>query len=359
MSITTFVRASNKIGADSSPLRAGIVGAGLMGRWHAHASTHEGGLLVGIADSNPDAALALASRHGVPAFSSAAELLTLAHPDVLHVCTPLSTHEELAEHAIGAGVHVIVEKPLTDDAEVTDRLYSLASERGVLLAPVHQHLFQDGVLKTIRNLPSLGRIVHAHALFCSAGAGDVEQVARTGDRIVAEILPHPLSLFEALWPGSMERAQWETTRPGAGELRAETQVRQTTLSLVVSMNARPPRAGMWIGGTRASVELDLFHGFALSEAGSVSRFNKAARPLSLGARMFLTAAANIGRRVLARTPAYPGLNGLVGNFYYAVQHDRPSPIPRETAIAVAHSRERILAAVGLNMRTQATPASCS
>jgi hypothetical protein len=124
-------------------------------------------------------------------------------------------------------------------------------------------------------------------------------------------------------------------------------VGRTVFGILVSMSARPTRAGVWLAGTRASVDLDFFHGFALREPGAVSRFRKMARPLDVGARLALTAAHNLGRRALLRAPAYPGLNELVRAFYEAIALGAACPIPPQAAIAVAHARERIVAAAGL------------
>ena len=300
-----------------------------------------------VADGNGDAADRLAERYAARRFESIVELLSCTAPDVVHVCTPLGTHQRLAELAIDAGAHVLVEKPLTESAEAAERLYARAVERRVLVAPVHQYLFQAGVVETVRRLPLLSEVLHAQAVFCSAGAGTGRELEARGDAVVSDILPHPLSLFEALWPGALARAEWTAVWPGVGELRAQARVGRTTLAILVSMSARPTRAALWLAGSRGSVELDFFHGFALRERGGVSRLRKAARPFTLGARLIATAASNLGRRALAGAPAYPGLNELVRSFYQAVQDGRPAPITPGSAIAVARSREQIMVAAGL------------
>jgi predicted dehydrogenase len=80
---------------------------------HSHAARVAGGRLVAIASSSPERAEAAARRYG---FDSAAEtveaLLEDESIDVVHICTPNSTHAVLARAVIAAGKHVICEKPL-------------------------------------------------------------------------------------------------------------------------------------------------------------------------------------------------------------------------------------------------------
>jgi predicted dehydrogenase len=331
--------------AHRAGVSAAIVGAGLMGRWHAHAIRQAGGRVVGVVDTDPRAANALAARIATTAFTDIDGLLSAVQPDVLHICTPLVTHEALTDRAIQAGLHALVEKPLTDDVATTERLCRLAERQGVLLVPVHQYLFQDGVLRTHRSLSSLGRLVHIQAVFCSAGAGDGAVTEASGDRVAAEILPHPLSLFELILPGSMPLARWRVTRPAAGELRLQTCAGDTTLSVLISMSGRPTRADLWVLGTLGSAYLDLFHGFALREPGRVSRLRKAARPFDVAGRLGFAAAANLGRRSLTREYAYPGLDELVRRLYRAISVGGPAPISAASVAAVARSRERALAAM--------------
>jgi predicted dehydrogenase len=326
-----------------------IVGAGLMGRWHAHAAARAGGRVTAVVDRDVTAAARLARRYGAWHGQSVDELVITARPDVLHVCTPLASHVAIAHRAIDAGIHVLVEKPLADRPETAEHLYALAADRGVLLAPVHQYVFQDGVQRVVTSWAALGQPLYLDATFYSAGAGEGIALERNGDRIAAEILPHPLSLFEAFVPGVLTGLSWQVCRSEVGELRAWAKHQSTTLCIVVSMSARPTRAELRVAGTDGSVMLDLFHGFAVPEAAAVSRVRKAWRPIDVGLRLTGTAAINLARRATRREPAYPGLNALVRSFYQAVQAGLPGPIPANAAIAVERARAAILTAAGLDV----------
>ncbi len=63
----------------------------------------------------------------------------LGRPDVdaVDVCTPNSSHEEIAIAAANAGKHVLVEKPMACTTEEADRMIEAARHGGVVLMPAH------------------------------------------------------------------------------------------------------------------------------------------------------------------------------------------------------------------------------
>ncbi|MGH9949964.1 MAG: Gfo/Idh/MocA family protein, partial [Pyrinomonadaceae bacterium] len=176
-------------------IRAGIVGAGLMGRWHADAVKKAGGEVVGVADFDLTKAEALAGKYSnAPAFANVEEMLSEQKIDVLHVCSPTESHADVSEIAINAGVHLLVEKPVAETANATVKLYEMAAKNNTLLCPVHQFVFQNGVEKAKRRLQRIGQIVHVEANICSAGGIGFD--GKHLNEIANNILPHPLSLIQ-------------------------------------------------------------------------------------------------------------------------------------------------------------------
>ncbi|HET9582145.1 MAG TPA: Gfo/Idh/MocA family oxidoreductase [Gemmatimonadota bacterium] len=322
-------------------IRTAIVGAGLMGRWHADAAVRSGGRVVAVVDLRPERARALAAATGVaPAASSLAEV-DLAEVDVVHVCTPTPTHAELARSILMAGCPALVEKPLAADAAETEGLLKLAEERGRLLCPVHQYVFQHGVARVAGGLDRLGTIRHVEVTICSAGAEGLAGEGRDG--IAGEILSHPLSLLARLFDWPLEDLPWHVMRPAAGEIRAVACAGGGTIEIFVSMSARPARSTLAILGEAGSAHADLFHGYAFFERGGASRGRKLARPFSLAGRTLLMGGSNLARRAARREPAFPGLRELVGRCYTAVRGSAlPGPIPPGETLAVARARDTIL-----------------
>ena len=119
----------------TTPIRAGLIGAGFIGGVHAHAIRSAGGVLTRVADSTPEQALHEARRLGaVAAAESAAALVASDDVDVVHICTPNATHAELAQLAIAHGKAVVCEKPLATSLDDAERLVSAARQAGLVNA---------------------------------------------------------------------------------------------------------------------------------------------------------------------------------------------------------------------------------
>jgi predicted dehydrogenase len=116
----------------NQPLRAAVIGLGFVGPFHVDAIRRAGyGDVVALVGANPERTAARATALGVPyATTDAEEVFANADVDVVHVCTPNDSHVELAERALLAGKHVVVEKPLALNAADARRLVELAAERG-------------------------------------------------------------------------------------------------------------------------------------------------------------------------------------------------------------------------------------
>src|SRR5947208_9804127 len=107
---------------------------------------------------------------------------------------------------------------MTPNCAETERLYKLAAAHKVLLCPVHQFPFQRGVRSAFEQFGRIGQLRHFEATFCSAGGADRSREEL--DDIVAEILPHPLSLMELFAPGSLREKSLIVSHPSPGDVRA-------------------------------------------------------------------------------------------------------------------------------------------
>lgn len=323
-------------------MRVGIIGAGLMGRWHADAARRAGARVVAVVDLDEARAQALANRHpGAEARADGKRLLAEGRLDVAHVCTPLESHAVLAETAMEAGISVLVEKPLATDLSATRLLTARARETGTRLCPVHQFPFQRGFRRALAGLRTAGPLRHVEMTICSAG-GTGRDEAGLHD-LIAEVLPHPLSMTKALLPRGLKSCDWCVACHRAGEAHLHGRAGDVSVEVLLSMASRPTENSLRMRCENGTWEVDLFHGFGVLLPGGVSRRRKITLPFERATRILGHAASNLAGRALRREPAYPGLRTLVQEFYSAVRGEREPPISLEESEEIAGARDEILA----------------
>jgi len=121
----------------SKTLRAGVVGAGVFGGFHAKKYVElDGVTLVGIYDLQPARAAEMAAPLGARAFPDLASLL--AEVDVVTIASPATEHASEALTALKAGKSVYLEKPLATTLEDADAIVAEAAARGLQVAVGHQ-----------------------------------------------------------------------------------------------------------------------------------------------------------------------------------------------------------------------------
>jgi len=325
-----------------SDIKVGIVGAGLMGRWHAHASNRLDARLVAITDQDPTAARSLSKRfQKASTYPDITRLLETSSIDVLHICTPPASHTDLIYRALNSGIHVLVEKPVTPTATETEKLLSLAEQQGVILCPVHQFAFQQGVVDALHVLADLGEVLRVSFRTHSAGAEGMDQ--KLADGVIADILPHPLSVLQVLFPGCLARSSdWQPIRVRSGELQLTGKIDGMGINIDISMNARPTRCEMDVACSRGRIYLNFFHGYSVVEKGTVSRWQKVIQPLRYSSKEWIVATGNLMTRLINNEPAYPGLRTLIGEFYQSIQEGSESPVLPGDVQELAELRDRLI-----------------
>jgi predicted dehydrogenase len=113
----------------------GVIGAGLFGENHALVYSRLPGVeLVAVCDQNEARAREVAERYGARAyFTDYAQLL--ANPDIqaVSIATPDFAHAEIALAAVGAGKHILCEKPLATTVAEAQAIVDAAAQANVKL----------------------------------------------------------------------------------------------------------------------------------------------------------------------------------------------------------------------------------
>ncbi len=315
-----------------------IVGAGLMGQWHARTVRSLGHRVVYVVDPDAARGSALARRVGATWVADLSANV-LAGADAAHVCTPASAHADALRLVVEHCQLAICEKPLAPSALDAYALHTLASQRGALLVPVHQFLFQRGFLALQQALTTLGPVVSIDAVAYTAGADHRDAAAR--EMVAMDVLPHPVSMVERLCPGLAAAASLHVALGREGEVRVVLSGDSVSVGMAISCRARPPINMLRVTTESATIHLDLFHGFCWSENPRSGRAGKLLRPFASAWNQQAAAAGNLLTRIATRESAYPGLRELLRRSYAAIDGSVPPPITPAESLAVSAGVSRI------------------
>lgn len=175
----------------------GVVGCGRWGR-NLVRNFRELGSLAAVCDRNADAREACAGGEGgTPAFADADELVRSGEVDAVAIATPSESHAAIAEAAIGAGLHVFVEKPMTTDLAAARSLAAAAGAAGLRLATGHLLLYHPAfqALAGLAEGGRLGEVRNIAASRLNAGAH------AAGEDALWEFAPHDVAMVLSLAGG--------------------------------------------------------------------------------------------------------------------------------------------------------------
>jgi predicted dehydrogenase len=148
-------------------VRIAVIGAGLIGAKHVdYVVACPDTDLVAIADPDP-AARVMAEANGAKWWADVSEMLGAGGIDGAIVATPTALHEPIGLACVDAGVHAIIEKPISHTLASADRLNAAAEAKGVRLLTGHHRRYNPWVAEAQRLIRegALGRIVGVSAMW--------------------------------------------------------------------------------------------------------------------------------------------------------------------------------------------------
>ncbi|MEB7585122.1 oxidoreductase [Serratia rubidaea] len=148
-------------------LRVGLVGYGYASKtFHAPLIAGTPGLELAAVVSS-DAGKVHADWPALPVVSEPQALFNDPTLDLIVIPTPNDTHYPLAQQALAAGKHVVVDKPFTVTLSQAHALQQQAQQRGLLLSVFHNRRWDSDflTLKTLLQEGSLGEVVYFESHF--------------------------------------------------------------------------------------------------------------------------------------------------------------------------------------------------
>ena len=191
-------------------------GSHIFGAAHAPALEALGAEVVGLYDLHRAGAEAVGAPRGWPVVDSLDELLAV-DADLAVIASPHPLHAQLAERALAAGMHVLVEKPLAARPSEAQRIAEAARAAGRLAAVALQHRFR-------------AEVEAARSIVAAGGIGDLHRA------VVVATYPKRASYYTA--------APWRGTWAGEGGGVLLNQG-QHDLDTLVHVAGMPSRVAGW------------------------------------------------------------------------------------------------------------------
>lgn len=134
-----------------SKLRAAVIGVGYLGHFHAQKyALLEEAELAGVVDADPERARTIATALHTRPYTDYRELL--GSIDVASIVVPTEHHHRVAQDCLEAGVHILLEKPVTETRTQAEELIALAERKRLVFQVGHLERFNPAVVEVQRLL---------------------------------------------------------------------------------------------------------------------------------------------------------------------------------------------------------------
>lgn len=166
--------------------RIGVIGTGYLGQYHAEKYASMGAVdLVGVVDIDAARASEIACRNCTRAYTDYRELI--GRVDAVSIVTPAPLHFEIGEAMLNAGVHVLVEKPISTSLEEARALIDLAESRRLILQVGHLERFNPALVAA-QDMINKPMFIESHRLGIYSGRS-------TDVSVVLDIMIHDIDVI--------------------------------------------------------------------------------------------------------------------------------------------------------------------
>jgi predicted dehydrogenase len=171
------------------PIRTAVIGVGYLGRFHAQKyAAVPVSRLAAVVDTRADARDAVAGELGCRAVADYREIL--GEVDAVSIATTTPLHFPIAQDCLERGVHVLVEKPITETPEQARTLIETAARRGCVLQVGHLERFNSAIL-ALEGTLGTPRFIESHRLAPFKERG-------TDVNVVLDLMIHDIDLIQSL-----------------------------------------------------------------------------------------------------------------------------------------------------------------
>jgi predicted dehydrogenase/nucleoside-diphosphate-sugar epimerase len=363
------IRFVGKPPSDAKPLRACLIGCGMIGKVHAQLiDKMPHGELVGVCDTNQAAADELAEQcKNVQAFSDVEAMLETLKPDVVHVLTPPQSHKEYTELAAQHGAHVLVEKPMAMTADEARQMAEVCERHNVKLCVDHNHLYDPVIvrLRKMLELGELGRITwvdsyygfdlgHNMASRYMLPGGEAHWTFNIPGGLYQNLGPHPICLVHHILgkpTRTTAHARHGRVLPHAksDEMRAVLETEDASGMATVSLATAPRFQTLTIYGTEKTVFVDLLNKWVVvqgSMKGIPKPISRAIQNVRHGLTILFGTFSGMVKVLTKRWTPYDGVEILMSEFYRAIVLNDTPPVTAKDGIEIMEIMDDIWEQIG-------------
>jgi predicted dehydrogenase len=236
--------------------------------------------VIAVCDKDQDKLSKIAARFKIPGrYTEFATLLKAVPVDFVDICTPPQTHRELAEAAIRADRHVLMEKPLATSRTEAEAVISLAKSRNIKLGLIHNFIFNPVVSKALAfvNAGAIGKINSVEMISRYPAKWMLKDSASWRHSLPGglffDLCSHPIYLTSSFL-GKIRRVKAVADKRSEyswvkqDELKVVLEAEKGLASFSVSCNAPKRSFKMEIAGEKGSLQLDCFNLSLIKLSGS-------------------------------------------------------------------------------------------
>jgi len=174
-------------------IRIGVIGTGVMGANHVRvlSDLKDRCHLVGVFDVDEKKAASIAAAFEIPAYTTFHDLLNTI--DAAVIAVPISEHYEVSRMCIERGIHVLIEKPMTETIEEAEKLKELGKDKSVKVQVGHIELFNPAI-KVLKRILNHEEIIAIH----------IQRLSPYSDRwrnvdVITDMMIHDLYILNYLF----------------------------------------------------------------------------------------------------------------------------------------------------------------
>ncbi len=167
-------------------IRAGVVGVGYLGRWHAEKYAGLDNVdLAGVVDVDEKQSAAVAEKEGTRAYTDYRDLFGLV--DAVSIAVPTPLHYDVAKAFLENGVDVLIEKPITTTVKQANELIDIAARNNKIIQVGHLERFNPAVV-SVRDLISAPVFIESNRL-------SIYQPRGSDVSVVHDLMIHDIDLI--------------------------------------------------------------------------------------------------------------------------------------------------------------------